>query len=169
MKLILFTLTLFFIPKISSAIVEFDLSVNYSKQVYGDNRENLQETKSYAVSWAWYFTGYSALEFSFSDGLMENSIVQEATISGTNLKVTGTLSEVVNKNYTVGLKQALAPQSRPIRPMISIGYAKQTITSVSTYLIDDNGTSLRVVLPEEELSNDSVFASASFKLEWEVD
>ena len=49
-KLILFTLTLFFIPKICvQKNVELDLSVNYSKQVYGDDRENLQETKSYAV------------------------------------------------------------------------------------------------------------------------
>ncbi len=154
----------FFLPATSMALMtEVGGSLGYDKEVYGTSRENTIRTRTYAGSMAFYFLQYTALELNYSHSkrMIEEHTVYSIDSAATNVSVIGNNSTLDTVVYGIGLRQALSAKDAIIRPLISLGYAKQFIKSSgdTTYRLDLTGQEITVYLPTEKRRYDSVFGT----------
>lgn len=138
-------------------------SVAYDKEIYGASRENKIRTRTYAGSMAFYFFQYTALELNYSNSkrMVEEHTVYSINDAATNVSVIGNNSTLETDVYGIGIRQALSARDAIIRPMISLGYAKQFVRSYgdTTYRLDLTGQEIRVFQPEDKKRYDSVFGT----------
>ena len=158
MKKLIFLL---FLPKLAFSFVETDLNFVYDKQIFGVERENFQISRTYNINFAWYLTGFTALEVGYGVGTVFTTENQNYEISGTGLEIYGHENTVKNLYYSVGIRQSFAGRSSLIRPMVSLGYTKQKITDQTSYKIRSIGSETGIVLKEsaELMESDSVFGT----------
>lgn len=163
--LILFAL-LSVAPINSWAITELSSSFGYQKNTFGENKESDIVTRSYSASVAFYFWTRTALEFNFSHNREDTTNRSDIPVSGTDVEVREIQNQVTTNVYGIGLRQSLAPRGAIIRPLISLGYAKQYISDITEYTFHDNNTNENFKFNdgETELSDDSVFATFSLEL-----
>ena len=162
--LILFCL--FYLPK-SYGYAEFSAQFQYSKQVYGEDRQNSVVDRTYSGSLATYLFGqYTALEFNYSVGEEITTQNETVPVDGTNTSLTGYQNTAENTVYGVGIRQAFASKRAFFRPMISLGYAKQFLRGYTDYKFTDTttGTTVTVTDDIQKTRTDSVFATFSLQL-----
>ena len=128
------------IPTSQAGVTEFDFEFSYSRDVYGISRENKKTERTYSSSIAQYFFTLTGIELSFSYSDKITHEKPDLYIDDFAATLTETQHEVNSKTYGVGIRQALAPRGSFIRPLISVGYAKQFIKykSNSTYKLDSS-------------------------------
>lgn len=141
--------------------VEFSADFSYDKQVYGPDRNSSLVQRVYSGSIASYIFAYTALELNFSVTEEITTDNNRVLVDGTNTSLSGYQSNVENTVYGIGIRQALAGRGAFIRPMISLGYAKQFVRSYTDYRFTDNSTGQTVTVTDdiEKSRVDSVFAT----------
>ena len=143
------------------ALVEYEFSYNYQKQVYGISRENLQVGRNASIDISYYLTGYTAIEIGYGKGTMETYIDSsvDGTVDGVAVVKQFTLLE--EENYRISLKQALSGQGSWVRPFLAIGYANQRLINQTNYDLKAEDTVFTINGSPEESENDSVFGRFS--------
>jgi hypothetical protein len=165
--LVLFFTTIFFAPFESLAITELSGSFGYQKNVFGENKKSNIVTRSYSGSVAFYFWTRTAIEFNFFHNREDTTNKSSIPVSGTDIEVREIQNQVTTNVYGIGLRQSLAPRNAIIRPLISLGYAKQYISDVTEYTFFDTGTSEQFKFNDgqTESKDDSIFATFSLELQ----
>jgi len=164
MKLIITLLLL--TPITAFSFIETDINFIYDKQIFGVDRNNFQTSRTYNLNLAWYLTGRTALEIGYGLGTIkttENSIYE---IEGSGLEIFGHENLVKNVNYSLGIRHSFAGRSSFLRPMLSLGYAKQEISDQTSYKIRAVGSESGTTLEQEAelMESDSVFATFALSL-----
>ena len=152
-------LLFFFTP--CFALTEYEFNYNYEKQVFGAERENLQVGRNASVDISYYLTGYTALEIGYGKGYLKSYINSPVSGSVDGVAVIRQYNLVEEVNYRFALKQALASSKSWMRPFVSLGYAKQTISNLTDYGLKTGDTEFSINGEAEKLENDSVFGSFS--------
>lgn len=157
--LALFTSTLCF------GFTEFSLEGSYSKRVFGSARQNDQITKTYSGSVAFYLFSYTAIEFNYVQSDEETIERTELTTTEDSVVFKGYKTTVRNTVRGIGIRQAFAGRKAPIRPLLSLGYAKQKVRDSTqyTYELVSTGQQIKLKSPTQEFEDDSVFASFSLQ------
>ncbi len=151
----------------SDAFALFELSgeFGYKNQAYGSSRENDITERTYSGSLAMYLFETTALELNYS---FSTSITDEhntIAVTGTDVNIIGMVNTVESEVFGVGVRQLLASRKSMIRPLVSVGYAKQFVVDFTDITIQDSAgqvTELRT--GQSRSKSDSVFASFSLEL-----
>ncbi|MFZ8932354.1 MAG: hypothetical protein ACO20H_06975 [Bacteriovoracaceae bacterium] len=153
-----------FFPLSSFALMtELGGSVGYDREIYGTSRENTIRTRTYSGSAAFYFLEYTAIELNYSHStkMIEEHTVYSINDAANNVSVVGNNSTLSTEAFGIGIRQALSAKDALIRPLISVGYAKQFVESSgdTTYRLDLTGDEIRVFIPKEKRRYDSIFGT----------
>jgi hypothetical protein len=147
----------------SKSVYELNGSFGYSKQVYGDQRQNSFVERSYSSSFAVFFLTYTAVEFNYSE--QEDIITEKDTIQiDTNTSIVSIQNKVLTNVYGIGIKQSLASLQSFIVPMFGLGHAKQKKSGGTAYTIRDNNGDRIYEVPRSSKTVDSTFASFTLKV-----
>ena len=148
------------------ALMELSGSFSYDKTVYGDQRQNKITNRTWASGIAIFLFNSTALELNYSSSEEETIENEVIPLSGFNVSLVGTQQTVQNEVFGVGLRQVLGHRKARIVPSISLGYAKQFITSWSdaTYRDDSTLQELRTSSDPTKSRTDSVFGTFTVKL-----
>lgn len=148
------------------AAVELSGNFGYGKTVYGAQKENDIVNRTYSGSLAFYFAQRTAIEFNFYHNRETTTNRTVIPISGTDLDITELQNKVHSNVYGVGLRQALAGRESLIRPLLSLGYAKQMIYDVTEYSFYNNDTNASFKFNDGETKSrsDSVFATFTLQI-----
>lgn len=147
---------------------EFSLEGSYAKKVFGSSRQNDQITKTYSGSIAFYLFSFTAIEFNYMQSDVETIDRTELATSEESIVFKGYKTNVQNTVRGIGIRQAFAGRKSSIRPLISLGYAKQKVRDSTqyTYELESTGQQIKLKSPTSEFEDDSVFGTFSlqFKL-----
>jgi hypothetical protein len=132
------------------------------------NRQNSVATRTYSASLSFYFFSSIALELNYYNSTnmrIQNDTYKIEGISN-EYSVVQSYSEVKFDSYGAGLKFAFAPRGYPVRPMVSLGYAKKFTESSgnTTFEKDSDQTQIKINHSSHNSRDDSVFASFQLKL-----
>ncbi|MGB0455176.1 MAG: hypothetical protein ACPGJV_15820 [Bacteriovoracaceae bacterium] len=149
----------------SLAFTELNLEGNFSEKKYGDNKQNKEKSTTYSASLAFYLFEYTALEFNYVTSEEETVEKTELLSTDNSLTFLGYTNTVNNEILGIGIRQALAGQKAAIRPLISIGYAKQVVTDRSDYRyrIESSGEEITLSSPKSKVEDNSVFGTFSLQ------
>ena len=154
------------LPSVCFSYVETDFNFIYDKQIFGAERDNFQVSRTYNLNLAWYLTGKTAFEIGYGLGTIRTTENSSYEIDGTGFEIYGHENTVKNLYYSVGIRQAFSERNSFLRPMLSIGYAKQEITDQTSYKIRAIGASEGATLRQaaEIMESDSVFANLALTI-----
>lgn len=146
--------------------MEVSLEYGYDRQIFGDSRQNTMISKSYNVSWAFYFITYTAIELSASHSEETITLNDESYFPDYDISVIQTLSVVQTNVFGIGIRQSLAGSKATIRPLISIGYAKQLEEYDRDITYRDEGSGATAAITDDTVkqSADSTFASFTIQI-----
>ena len=166
MARLLFFFLVFIFTGQAHALMELSGSFSYDKTVYGDQRQNKITNRTWASGIAIFLFNSTALELNYSSSEEETIENEVIPLSGFNVSLVGTQQTVQNEVFGVGLRQVLGHRKARIVPSISLGYAKQFITSWSdaTYRDDSTLQELRTSSDPTKSRTDSVFGTFTVKL-----
>ncbi len=152
-------------PLCANAFIEIGGNFGYEKQVFGTDDQNDSITRTYAATWAWYFSSYTAVEFNYSVSQEETTSRETIDYEDWDVSISKIFNEVNTTVYGIGIRQAFAGKNAFMRPLLSIGYARQVETSHQdiTFLDEISGESLTVPYPQSRTDYDSIFASFSLQ------
>lgn len=164
---ILLTCCTLLFPLRGQAITELSGSFGYQKNVFGENKESDIVTRSYSASVAFYFWTRTAVEFNFFHNREDTTNRSAIPVSGTDVEVREINNQVTTDVYGIGLRQSLSPRDAIIKPLISLGYAKQFVSDVTEYTFYDTDTNEQFKFNDGETKSkeDSVFATFSLELQ----
>jgi hypothetical protein len=149
------------------AIMELGGSFSYDRTVYGTQRQNKSIDRTWAGSIAFFLFDFTALElnYSYNDEIVTEN--ERIPITGFNLDLVSTQSKVNNEVFGLGLRQVFAGKNARIKPSISLGYAKQFITSTSTATYQDTSNNAIFVFSADPSKGrvDSVFGTFSLQIQ----
>jgi hypothetical protein len=164
-------ITIFFITILpinnAFALMELGGSFSYDRTVYGTKRQNKSIERTWAGKLAFFLYNFTAIElnYSYSDEIItENETIG---VDGFNLNLINTQSKVHNEVFGIGIRQVFAPRKAIIKPSMSIGYAKQFITSTSTATYQDTSNSNIFVFAADpsKARVDSVFGTFTLQIQ----
>lgn len=156
-------MTSFISHKTHAAFHEIGANYAYGKKIFGVERENTIVSRNYSGNWAIYLFDLLAIELTYS---YEEETTDLPFNEALPLESIGYNNKMITKVWGIGFRQSLAPRKSLIRPMISIGYAKE-ITEGATQLTYYNPFLAAKAYVNEDVpsvSNDSVFASFTLQL-----
>lgn len=162
--LILFSTIIF--SNFSYAIVnEIGFDFGYDIQKYGSSRQNSIVSRSYSGGISSYIFTSTAIDLNFSnsqDTTTENNRYNVAT----GYDIVGQQNRVKTTVYGIGIKQALAPKTSFIVPLISVGYARQFVDYTTDITVENTTTKARSIVSSgsSKERTDSVFASFVLQL-----
>jgi hypothetical protein len=164
-NLIIFIFISLFTTK-AFALMELNTEFGYTRQVYGEQRENKLTERTYAGSVATRLFGWTSLELNFTYGEQITQQADNANVTGTDINLVSYQNTVENTVYGIGLKQALSDRNSRIRPSISLGYARQFIYDRTDYTYRDtsNGNTILLFGTPEKRRIDSVFGTFSLQI-----
>lgn len=152
----------------AQALMELGFDFGYDRQIYGQERENKLVDRTYSGILAWYVFSSTALELNYSRN--EQIITQNSDVplQNSTLVLDSTQNRVETSVYGVGIRQALLPQGYRLRPMVSVGYARQFVEDSTDYTIHDSGSNQTFSFSDgpSKRRDDSVFAG--FMLQWQL-
>lgn len=135
--------SLLFSSNIFALVYEVGFDFGYDKQIYGTNRNNSIITRSYSGGLSIYLFEYTAIDLNASMSKDITTNTDSYVITGSGYEKISQQDRVETDVYGVGIKQMLAPKTAFIVPMISAGYARETVYSDfdSTYKKTSDGSS----------------------------
>ncbi len=148
------------------ALSELNAEFGYGRQLYGSKDENKTISRSYSGSLAQYFFETTALELNYSYQSEVSTENNSVPITGTTYSVVSMQNTMTTVVYGLGLRQALASQKSPIRPVLSFGYAKQFVENKTDYTFQNNTTGNRFTTTDGPYKSriDSAFAAFTLQL-----
>jgi hypothetical protein len=135
---ILFIFLSVFIFNTASAYVDFSANFFYTKEIFGEN-DNVNRSRNYNVTWAWYMFSTTALELNYSEAQSTYENNDEVTVA-TNVKIKQSINQVLTDSYSIGIRQSFAARTSRFIPSISASWSNQKQEGFNTYKIDNNGT-----------------------------
>ena len=168
-KLPLLSVLFYLVIPISSLFGAIELSGNfgYNKMLYGTSKQNSLTTSSYTSSMAFYFFSNTAFELNYYNSTNMRLANERYQITGVaDYSVIQSYSELKYQSYGIGLKHAFAPRGYPVRPLISLGYAKKFTDSSGNTIFehDSNGSQINVAHNSQKSREDSVFGTIQLQL-----
>ncbi len=150
----------------ANALMELSGSFSYDKTVYGAERQNKITNRTWAGGLAIFLFESTAIELNYSTSQEETIENEVIPLSGYNVSVVGTQQTVENEVFGVGLRQVLGHRKARIVPSISLGYAKQFITSWSDATYRDDVSLQEITTSSDPTKSriDSVFGTFTLKL-----
>jgi hypothetical protein len=147
------------------AVFEFDFDFGYDRQIYGANRQNSVVSRNYSVGLSSYIFDLTAIDLNVSNTQDITSQNDRYTV-GTNLDVVAQQNRVKTNVYGMGIKQMLAGRGSRIVPVISVGYAREFVTSSGDITTEDTSNNARKIynLSETKQVYNSVFGSFSLQI-----
>lgn len=118
------------------AASEFSFDFGYDRQIYGNDRQNSFITRNYTIGLTHFLFDQTAIDLSYSNNTEINTQNDRFMITGV-YDVISIQSTARTYVYGLGIKQILVPRGSLLTPILSIGYAKQYVTSSSTMTIED--------------------------------
>lgn len=146
------------------AIVEFTGNFGYDKKVYGSERQNDQVRRSYSSSIAFYFTSRMAFELNYYHGKETSTEVTRLRVQGTDVDLVGLQNRVETNVYGAGLRLALADRNAFLRPLVSLGYAKQFVSDLTEYNFEGPAGNATLNGGLTKRRSDSVFGAFTLQL-----
>jgi len=122
----------------ASAYVDFSANFFYTKEIFGEN-DNVNRSRNYNVTWAWYMFSTTALELNYSEAQSTYENNDEVTVT-TGVKIKQSINQVFTDSYSIGIRQSFAPRTSKFIPSISASWSNQKQEGFNTYKIDNNGT-----------------------------
>lgn len=163
---IIFSLIILLAANPAHALFELTGEFGYKTQVYGNDRQNDITERIYSSSVAVYLFEQTALElnYSYSDTITDEH--QDIPITGTDVNIVGVVNTVESEVFGIGIRQLFANRKAMLRPLMSLGYAKQFTVDYTDITIQDADGGPTTLLRAEQSKNqsDSVFASFSLEL-----
>jgi len=147
--------------------IELSGNFGYNKMLYGTSKQNSLTTRSYTSSIALYFFRNTAFELNYHNSTNMRLANERYQITGVaNYSVIQSYSEVKYESFGIGLRHAFAPRGSPVRPLISLGYAKKFTDSSGNTLFehDSNGSQINVAHNSQKSREDSVFGTVQLQL-----
>lgn len=147
------------------ALFELTGEFGYKSQAYGSSRENDITERTYSGSLAMYLFETTALEVNYSYSTSITDEHNTIAVTGTTINIIGMVNTVESEVFGLGVRQLLASRKSIIRPLISMGYAKQFVVDYTDITIQDStGTTSLLRTSTSRSKSDSVFASFSLEL-----
>jgi hypothetical protein len=135
---ILFIILGSFIFNNAWAYVDFSANFFYTKEIFGEN-DNVNRSRNYNVTWAWYMFSTTALELNYSEAQSTYQNNDDVTVA-TNVVIKQSINQVFTDSYSIGIRQSFAPRTSRFIPSISASWSNQKQEGFNTYTIDNNGT-----------------------------
>lgn len=144
---------------------EISLEGSMSQRVFGSSRQNDQTKKTFSGSVAFYLFSLTAIEVNYTQSEEETIERTELSTSEDSVTFKGYKTNVVNTVTGLGIRQAFAGRNAAIRPLLSLGYAKQKVKDSTqyTYELISTGQEIKLKSPTNTFEDDSVFASFSIQ------
>jgi hypothetical protein len=164
LKILSFILFLF--PFASMAgTYEFDFDFGYDRQIYGSNRQNSVVSRNYSVGFSSYLFDLTAIDLNFSS-TQDTTAQNDRYGVATGLDVVAQNNIVKTNVYGIGIKQMLLGRGSRLIPVVSVGYAREFVTSSGdiTTEITSTGQRSNFMLAESRQRYNSVFGSFSLQL-----
>ena len=161
----IFPLIAILISTNAHAMFELSGEFGYKTQAYGSSRENDMTERTYSGSLAMYLFETTALEvnYSYSDSITDEH--QTIPVTGTTVNIIGVVNTVESEVFGLGIRQLFSSRKSVLRPMMSLGYAKQYVVDYTDITIQDSsGVSSLLRTSQSRSKSDSVFASFSLEL-----
>lgn len=145
----------------SWGLTEVSGSYGYSRRVYGSERQNQIVSNNTGASLAIYLLNFLALEFNYNESTQNQEEFPNITSTGSTLTLKKYKNTIIGESWGMGVRFSLAPKKALLRPDVSLGYAKQTVTDSSEYTFFDSSDSstINVAGKTTRYKNDSLFAS----------
>ncbi len=154
-----------FISKDAFALFELSGEFGYKTQAYGSARENDITERTYSSSLAMYLFETTALEVNYSYSTSITNEHNRIAVTGTTVNIIGMVNTVESEVFGLGLRQLFASRKSVLRPMLSMGYAKQFVVDYTDITIEDStGAVAELRTAQSRSKSDSVFASFSLEL-----
>ncbi|MDO9182384.1 MAG: hypothetical protein Q7U04_08235 [Bacteriovorax sp.] len=154
------------LPLKAFAVFEFDFDFGYDKQIFGANRQNSVVTRNYSVGLSSYLFDLTAIDLNFSNTKDTTTQNERSRITGYNVDRISQQSRVSTNVFGLGIKQMLAGRGSWIIPVISVGYAREFITSGGDTTYEDVTSHAQLVIPAQlsKQRYNSVFGSFTLQL-----
>jgi len=148
--------------------MELDFDFSYSKNVFGENRDNQVTDRSYGGSWAVYLWNLTAIELNYYQSKEITIINDDTRIQDGSIDITRTSSQSIYETYVygIGVRQAFAGRKSRFIPSLSLGYARTFNKSYgdSTYTDNSNGSSFQIYQKVSKTRQDNAFAAFALKI-----
>ncbi len=164
LRYIIFALLL--IPiKSFAGIYELDFDFGYDRQNYGVNRQNSVVSRNYSYGFSLYLFDLTAIDLNVSNTSDITTQNDRYTVA-TGVDVIAQQNRVQTDVYGVSLKQMLTGRGSRIVPTISLGYAREFVTSSGDITVENTITKAQTVfnLTESKQRYNSVFGSFALQI-----
>ena len=151
-------------------LTELTAQIGHQKQAYGQDRKSDIITKNYYWGTAFYFfKAFTAIDVYYTHQTqIDNGRNLNIHSGDSNLIIDSSLTRVKTRSYGVGIKQAFAESGALIRPVLSVGYARQVVQNFKKITLRDQTTNItsEYSLTPEKRRYSSIFTTFSiqFKL-----
>ena len=145
---------------------ELDFDFGYDRQIYGVNRQNSVVSRNYSGGFSSYLFDLTALDFNIANSQDITSENDRYSTGVIGYEVVAHQNRVKTNVYGVGIKQMLAGRGSFIVPVISVGYAREFVTSSGDLTVENTSTLERSVynLKETRQRYNSVFGAFSLQI-----
>lgn len=147
-----------------AAFYELSFDFGYDSQKYGVNRQNTVTSRNYSYGASIYLFDLTAIDFNASN-TQDTTTQNDRYTVATSLDIISQQNRVKTDVYGVGIKQMLAGRGSRIIPSISIGYAKQSVTSSGDVTVENTNTNAQTVFNLTPTSQKYNSVSGSFALQ----
>ena len=145
--------------------MELDFDFSYSKNVFGEKRDNRVTDRSYGGSWALYLWNLTAIELNYYQSKETTIINDDNNI--VNAGITRTSQQTIYETYVygVGIRQAFAGRKSRFIPSLSVGYARTFNKSYgdSTFSFNDGSGTFVYHYKVSKTRSDNAFAAFGLK------
>jgi len=138
-KQVLLLMIILFSFKIKAIVYEMDVNFGYDKQIFGSSRQNSNVSRTYAGGISAYLFELTAIDLNYSE-INDRTSYNDRFTATTGIDVISTRTNVSTSILGLGLKQMLLPKNNLILPMLSFGYARETVYSASEVTIENTST-----------------------------
>lgn len=161
----LFFFLLLIFPVQSFAVFEFSFDFGYDRQIYGVNRQDSVVSRNYSVGLSSYVFDLTAIDLNFSDTQDITSLTDRTTVAP-GYDIVGQQNRVRTNVFGIGIKQMLAGRGSFLTPIISIGYAREFVTSSGDITVEDTTNVIRKTYYQNVTKQryNSVFGSFTLQL-----
>jgi hypothetical protein len=158
---------IFLFPMATFAVSEFSFDFGYDRQIYGTERQNSLVSRNYSAGISTYLFDLTGIDLNYSNTKDINSQNERYTVSSP-YDIIAQQNRVTTDVFGVGIKQMLAGRGAFIIPIISIGYARQFVTSSGDITVENTTTkNLTIVnLTETKQKYNSVFGAFILQLKF---
>jgi len=161
-----FIFALLLIPlKSIAGVYELDFDFGYDRQNYGANRQNSVVSRNYSYGLSLYLFDLTAIDLNVSNTSDTTSQNDRYTVA-TGVDVIAQQNRVQTDVYGVSLKQMLVGRGSRLIPTISLGYAREFVTSSGDITVENTVTKAQTVfnLTESKQRYNSVFGSFALQI-----